>query len=353
MKNLTQQSNVSLSDIVSEIDDFLAKQRNDIVLFYASNGTGKTRLSREFYRRFQDTLYFNALTEDLFTWDNEMRILRINRMHGFISRLEADGPETLIGRKWIKYSELEFSIKDVDGQFSGNFWEVEFFPAGKNEDSISIKISRAEERLFVWSVFEVILEKAIESDEGYENIKYIYVDDPISSMDENNAVKFAILLVEMIKRGIEKGKKFILSTHHSLFFNVIYNSFRNYRESAFILSKEGENYTVKLTSDKIFMSHIYLLKEIEVAIRNDSLSQYHFGNLRIVFEKTAAFLGHSNFSSCIKSEEDKALFAQVLNLWSHGNHSIFEIAQLLPEQKELFQRIFNDFKQTYNFKLDI
>ena len=63
-------------------------------MLYAYNGTGKTRLSTEF-RDFgkrrdaagevveQDTLYFNAYTEDLFNWDNDLendtqRVLELN-----------------------------------------------------------------------------------------------------------------------------------------------------------------------------------------------------------------------------------------------------------------------------------
>lgn len=52
-------------------------------LLFAYNGTGKTRLSIEFKNlgkkkirgsdeRIQDTLYYNAFTEDLFTWNNDL-----------------------------------------------------------------------------------------------------------------------------------------------------------------------------------------------------------------------------------------------------------------------------------------
>lgn len=47
-------------------------------LVFAYNGTGKTRLSYDFahYGREegtpQHTLYYNAYTEDLFTWDNDL-----------------------------------------------------------------------------------------------------------------------------------------------------------------------------------------------------------------------------------------------------------------------------------------
>lgn len=50
---------------------------NDFVLVFAHNGVGKTRLSMEFkdlgkQEEKRDTLYFNAFTEDLFDWDNDL-----------------------------------------------------------------------------------------------------------------------------------------------------------------------------------------------------------------------------------------------------------------------------------------
>ena len=52
------------------------KQGKKLVLLYAYNGIGKTRTSMAFKDIAKgegeaDTLYFNAFTEDLFTWDND------------------------------------------------------------------------------------------------------------------------------------------------------------------------------------------------------------------------------------------------------------------------------------------
>ena len=57
--------------------------KSPFVLLYAFNGTGKTRLSTAFKDlgkavdengevQTRDTLYFNAFTEDLFSWDNDL-----------------------------------------------------------------------------------------------------------------------------------------------------------------------------------------------------------------------------------------------------------------------------------------
>ena len=71
-----------------------------ILLVYAYNRTGKTRLSMEFKDAGKrknngaaDTLYFNAYTEDLFTWENDLdgdsvRHLQLNPDSTFFNGLK-------------------------------------------------------------------------------------------------------------------------------------------------------------------------------------------------------------------------------------------------------------------------
>ena len=72
---------------LTEIAQTLRTANKKVQLIYAFNGTGKTRLSREFKQliapRADDEadqpelagkkiLYYNAFTEDLFYWDNDL-----------------------------------------------------------------------------------------------------------------------------------------------------------------------------------------------------------------------------------------------------------------------------------------
>ncbi len=73
---------------LTEIAQTLKSSNKKVQLIYAFNGTGKTRLSREFKslinsstedseaeeRKIRDRkiLYYNAFTEDLFYWDNDL-----------------------------------------------------------------------------------------------------------------------------------------------------------------------------------------------------------------------------------------------------------------------------------------
>jgi hypothetical protein len=96
----------NLTDIASHFRKELMgdnRKEKDIVLLFAHNGTGKTRLSMEFKqagKQFdadgnvisRDTLYFNAFTEDLFSWNNDLendtnRFIKLNSDSAFFNGL--------------------------------------------------------------------------------------------------------------------------------------------------------------------------------------------------------------------------------------------------------------------------
>lgn len=77
-----------LQGLVTRLRDDLNGGNRDFVLLYAYNGTGKTRLSMAFKdagkhktKANPDTLYFNAYTEDLFSWDNDLENDSERRLH--------------------------------------------------------------------------------------------------------------------------------------------------------------------------------------------------------------------------------------------------------------------------------
>jgi hypothetical protein len=49
--------------------------------------------------------------------------------------------------------------------------------------------------------------------------------------------------------------------------------------------------------------------------------------------------------------EDEALYARALNLLSHGQYSVYEPREMIPDNKTLFQRILRDFLAKYEFNL--
>lgn len=75
---MSVQSFTDLPALARRLRDELETKK--FILLYAYNGVGKTRLSTEF-KNFgkdagdvdkRDTFYFNAFTEDLFSWDNDL-----------------------------------------------------------------------------------------------------------------------------------------------------------------------------------------------------------------------------------------------------------------------------------------
>lgn len=340
----------------------------DFVLLFAYNGTGKTRISMAFKDKGKkqgngkpDTLYFNAFTEDLFHWDNDLqndteRVLKINADSKFFSGLKELALEEKIFAYLKRYAEFDFKI-DYEK------WQISFSKVVKNSkyrvnseepESITldnIKVSRGEENIFIWCFFLAICELTIDGAETYNWVKYIYIDDPISSLDDNNAIAVATDLSQLIQKGIGK-KKVIISSHHSLFFNVMCNELKKYKCKRYFLHKNGiEGHTLRATDDTPFFHHVALLSELKKAMDSGIINTYHFNVLRSILEKTATFFGYDNFSKCIHGIEDEVLYSRALNLLSHGKYSIYEPQEMGEDNKKLFKNILQEFLNKYQFYL--
>ncbi len=324
----------------------------DFVLLYAFNGTGKTRLSREFNKKGKeggedqrDTLYFNAYTEDLFYWDNDLEndteyLLEINADSKFVSGFKELALEEKIFAYLERYADFDFKI-DYEN------WQISFSRGDVN----NIKISRGEQNIFVWCVFLAICEITIDGAETYNWVKYFYIDDPISSLDDNNAIAVASDLAQLLKKGHGKVKC-VISSHHSLFFNVMCNELKKYKHARYFLHKNGAaGHTLQKTDDTPFFHHVATLSELKAAVDAGVIKTHHFNVLRSILEKTSSFFGFNDFGKCIDGLEDEVLFERALNLLSHGKYSIYEPVEMNPDNKELFIRIFNAFFNKYKFDL--
>lgn len=361
----------NLRDLVTHLRDDFGNDKISFVLLYAYNGTGKTRISMEFKERgkqsergqaeggSRDTLYFNAFTEDLFTWDNDLnadarRVLRINSSSRFFDGFRELELESRIREYLPRYVDFEFRI-DYD------LWEIAFFNNVSGNTNENIKISRGEERIFVWCVFMAVMRIVFDGAEAYNWVKYIYIDDPISSLDDNNAIAVASDLARLLRENVKKEDEngeirkigVVISPHHALFFNVMFNELRHGGTKYYLLNRQktSETYTLRNTRDTPFFHHVAMLSEIQRAAREDRLYTYHFNMLRSILEKTATFFGHQEFSFCIQGIEDEALYARALNLLSHGKYSIYEPTEMQEETKVLFNRVLDEFLNKYSFEL--
>ena len=66
----------------------------------------------------------------------------------------------------------------------------------------NIKISRGEETIFKWCFFLAIVQLIIDGEIAYNWVKYIYIDDPISSLDEQNSITVAYQINTLCNRRI-------------------------------------------------------------------------------------------------------------------------------------------------------
>jgi len=323
------------------------------LLLFAYNGTGKTRLSMGFKDVGKnnggiDTLYFNAFTEDLFSWDNDLdndtqRVLKLNSDSRFFAGLQELEMDNRIRPLLHRYADFDFKI-DTDN------WTVKFereVSNGETSETVEyIKISRGEENIFVWCFFLAVAQLAIDKQEAYDWVKYIYIDDPISSLDDNNAIAVASHLAQLLKDK-DNEVKVVLSSHHTLFFNVMWNELsekgrRNPLQPYFLsVDKSTNHYKLRYTNSTPFFHHVALLKQLYEAAESGNLYTYHFNVLRNVLEKTAIFHGFKNFSACIKQDNDDPegiVHARMINVLSHGNYALFEPMEMLEENKQYFKK---------------
>lgn len=368
----------TLTEIAQQLKDAGKK----VQLIYAFNGTGKTRLSREFKNLIapkldQDDvqlsgmaekriLYYSAFTEDLFYWDNDLGMdaeptLKIQPNSFTKWVLQEQGQDQSITRTFQRYTSDKLTP-----HFSADFSSVSFsFERGNQESESSIKISKGEESNFIWSVFNALIEQVISelnitevadrSTDVFNNLSHVFIDDPVSSLDENHLIELAVNLAGLIKSS-HSELKFIITTHNPLFYNVLHNeldlSKKGKNEGCYLLERH-EDGSFELTvkhgdSNKSFSYHLHLLQTIEQAIAGNSVERFHFTLLRNLYEKTASFLGYPKWSELLP--DDKQLYySRIINFTSHSTLSNEAVTQPTPAEQAMVKRLLDHLKSSHGF----
>lgn len=356
----------TFEDIKKDMDARDRRERNNpdsiktvVSILYAYNASGKTRLSKLFADRCHGRiLYYNAFTEDLFVWDNEECILTVDPNNRIVEWIQEEGMESRIADNFRRFtgSELEPLFDMSKGVISFGF------SSGNDEDFEPIKISRGEESVFIWSIFYTILNIAIdalnENPDGwatdrFDEIQYVVIDDPVSSMDETRLISVALDLAAMIAES--RGQlKFLVTTHHALFFNILFNTRKKaWNKRNYILSKSDAGICLKIQDeDSPFAYHHGVMAEIKNAIGGDGIRKYHFNLFRSLLEKTANFLGYrGGWKKCLpKQEEGDEVLMRTLDHYSHNSLSDLEPNDLSADEKEAFKRTFQAFLRKFKFK---
>ena len=382
-------------------------QFTNCALVFAYNGTGKTRLSYDFahYGRGEDalqhTLYYNAYTEDLFTWDNDHENntnhrLLINQGSQFIQGLAGMNFSEPLAKYLQVFSDIDFKFHYDEANaeipdyvvFSKKIRKRKYEngkPVDNEVEIENIKISRGEERLFVWCFFRCILDEVVKDNPAYKKIEYIYIDDPMSSLDDNNVIAFSVQLYGVIREQMKRewdafraGQrdfrriKFVVSSHHALFFHTMLHGLSaDKRLGKYFLyrDKETNRLTLKSMSDSTpFYYNVAMMSEIQKAIKSehsDKLYTYHFTVLRSIMEKIKEFFGHKDFSYILEGikykgetydrtsfseEELTEFYSRVVNVLTHQG-SMFMPVMMNEDNKELVTSIFDHLVEKYNFVL--
>lgn len=369
-----------MSKMLTEIAQQLQDANKKVQLIYAFNGTGKTRLSREFKQlivpqscneeRSDDAektelvrhkiLYYNAFTEDLFYWDNDLESnaepklkIQLNSFTDWI--LKEQGQDRNIITNFQRYANQKLTP-----HFSEDFTEVTFsLERGDDQSSGNLKISKGEESNFIWSMFYTLLDQVInilnvvELDERetnqFDKLEYVFIDDPVSSLDENHLIELAVNLAVLI-RSSHSGLKFIVTTHSPLFYNVLYNELKN---KTCYLFERFEDGTFALTerdgdSNKSFSYHLYLKQTLEQAVAENQIQKYHFTLLRNLYEKTASFLGYRKWSELLPDDK-QAYLNRIIQFTSHSTLSNEAVAEPSGPEKNMVALLLNHLITNYNF----
>lgn len=368
---------------LTEIALQLKNANKKVQLIYAFNGTGKTRLSREFKQLIapktndeegdvetdilgasrNKILYYNAFTEDLFYWDNDLAgdaeyklKIQPNTYTSWLLTLLKDlGQDGNIVHYFQRYASDKLTP-----HFSTNFDQVTFSLArGNEEDSSHIKLSKGEESNFIWSVFYTLLDQAVtilnvaepgdRESNAFDHLEYVFIDDPVSSLDENHLIELAVNLASLIKLS-SPNLKFIISTHSPLFYNVLFNELNG---KACYMLERFEDGSFSLTekhgdSNKSFSYHLHLKQVIEQAIVDNKVERFHFTLLRNLYEKTASFLGYPKWSELLP--DDKQLYlSRIINFTSHNTLSNEAVAEPTSAEKAVVKFLLEHLKSNYGY----
>lgn len=346
-----------------------AKER--IALVYAFNATGKTRLSVAFKDATKGAdgthagVYYNAYSEDLFVWDNdsdngEVNVLldiRKSSLNRFHSLLTEDDIRNKLNRFRPNY-RLEFIPHEnpEDGIKSVLFFDEVSDPEDPNNISkVPRKISRGEERIFVWCFFLALFEV-----EGWADKQsaHFFIDDPVSSLDDHNIFITASTLFDLIEEHCEE-RKFVITTHHIGFFSILSDwltkgekasKFKGKVRVCTLSLKNGEISLESCRKD-VFLYHLRLLQVLDQARAASEVKAYHFALLRQILENVASFLGVGQFSYVLKQIgiENTEEVATIVNTLSHKKVYYYESDDVVFDNLEMFDKVFNGLKAKYNF----
>ena len=352
---------MSLETIADELNGL----NENIVLIYAFNATGKTRLSVAYKNATKDLesgkhtgVYYNAFSEDLFVWDNDegndglnikltIEASSLNQFHSFLY----ENPEMVMEKLALYDPKYRFRFNTYQDLEKG-IETITFYV--KDDEGTAIKISRGEERIFVWCFYLALLEVDGWAD---EQDAHIFIDDPVSSLDEHNIFITADTLFHQIESHYKK-KRIIITTHHIVLFSILANRLTKGEKSGRyknltavrILKRVGKELVLETLKNNVLLFHLHLLEVLDEASKGQ-LYTYHFALLRQLLENIASFLGTGRTSHTLSQigvdNPDDA--ATVINTHSHKSAYYYQTEIMNDTDQNYFNDILTKIHEKYQF----
>ena len=380
----------------------IAKQiyeaKENIILIYAFNATGKTRLSvayKDLAKKHNGNrhagVYYNAYSEDLFYWDNDEehgnQDVKLNIVASSLNQYHTNINEDVILEKLASYRpKYKFFLNPSDEQNpEAGFGSVSFYLDG-DDTHTPIKISRGEERIFIWCFFLALFD--VDDWAGTQN-QHFFIDDPVSSMDDHNIFITADLLLQLLKKYCD-NRKIIITTHHMGIFSILQDwlkkgeyagSFKAVRmieketkgvdgQPVIVQERKEENkylirflevhdgvYRVVGYNKGIHLYHLMQLAILKEASDQKQLNTYHFVILRQILECVASFVGEGRFSYVLDilfpedTDAQRSMKANVINALSHDKIYTQKIALLNDDNRLLLETVLDRLISVFHFSL--
>lgn len=359
------------------LDDIAKVLRDDparIALAYAFNATGKTRLCvayKDATKREDGShtgVYYNAYSEDLFVWDNDEddngANVRLTVLPSSLSKFHSLLTEDNVREKLNAYKpKFGFEFNGHDDDPEKGIKSISFFIPDQNPDLPKrfIKISRGEERIFVWCFFLALFEV-----EGWadKQSSHFFIDDPVSSLDDHNIFVTAATLYDLIETQFEK-RKIIVTTHHLGLFSILSDwitkgeksdKFKKNKQPLYklhILSLKSGELKLESYRNDVFLYHLRLLQVLSLARDTKDVRAYHFALLRQVLENVASFLGVGQFSYVLNqigiNEPNRV--ADIVNALSHKKVYYYDSDIVVKDNLDIFEEVMEGLRAKYNFVL--
>ena len=367
---------------LEEVAAWLRDNTKRIVVLYAFNATGKTRLSVAFKELMRDGkghqtgIYYNAFSEDLFAWDNDMKHaekeMRLRVVNSSLNRLHREIDEGKVRALLEPYHvNYDFRFQWINNDPSSGIEFVRFFKA--EEPDKNIKISRGEERLFVWTFITALF---MEENGHLGGNKYFFIDDPVSSLDDNNLFITASRLVELMKENC-RDSKIIVTTHHMSFFSTLTSLMKNADSGVLsftekkledgsnamvkdpkydikFLERVGEQYFIKGNSKGLLQYHLLLLQQLN-NLPEEEVIPLHFVQLRQILELISSFQGKGNFSKALATSGvdhwNGINVADRVNTLSHQRVYEAGFPVVNPQDRAMLKQVVGELVRTFKFEV--